>query len=288
LNDRGRLWVVTLQPEDDDLDEYEAWAHARLEPLLGPLRRVDRRGGSPGLHDFEADLADGSVAAIEVTGEVDAQRLRLAASAERRLASVTLPGSKALWLVGLAAGAQVSAIRHSELRRLLGDLETGGRRSAHDLGDYRDPFVARLRALGIESVSAVKANAGYEGTALVGPGTYGGWGWDGPTIDRWLGELLASGRGANKLGKLGRAAAAQRHLVVVLDQFSQAGLGITLGLTARHERGAADHALPSLVPPEPLTHVWLLPAPVETREGLAWTGEGGWTVLAAWRPLLAW
>jgi hypothetical protein len=239
------------QPEDDDLDEYEAWARARLAPLLGPLRRVDRRGGPLGLHDFEADLADGSVAALEVTGEVDEQRRSLAAAAERRLASVTLPGSSSLWLVELAAGAQVSAIRRPELRRLLGDLEAGGRRSAHDLGDYRDPFVGRLRALGIESVYAVKANAGHEGTALVGPGTYGGWGWDGPAIDRWLGELLASGRGANKLGKLGRAEATQRHLVVVLDPFSQAGLGVTLGLTARHERGAADHALPALVPPQP-------------------------------------
>jgi hypothetical protein len=59
------LCVVTLQPEDDDLDQYEAWAQDRLTPLLGPLRRIDRRGGPPGLHDFEADLADGSVAALE-------------------------------------------------------------------------------------------------------------------------------------------------------------------------------------------------------------------------------
>jgi hypothetical protein len=279
---------VTLQPEDDDLDQYEAWARARLAPLLGPLWRVDRRGGPPGLHDFEADLPDGSVAALEVTGEVDAQRRSLAAAAERRLAKVTLPGSSSLWLVGLAPSARVSAIRRPELRRLLGDLEAAGRQRAHDLGDYRDPFVARLRALRIESVYAVKAHAGHEGTALVGPGTYGGWGWDAPTIDQWLGELLASDRGANKLDKLSRAAATQRHLVVVLDPFSQAGLGITLGLTARHDRGPADHALPSFVPPEPLTHLWLLPAPVETREGLAWTREGGWTVLAAWRSPLAW
>jgi hypothetical protein len=166
---------MSLQAEDDDLDEYETWARARLAPLLGPLRRVDRRGGPEGLHDFEADLADGSVAAVEVTGEVDAQRRSLAAAAERRLASVTLPGSNSLWLVGLAATARVSAIRRPELRRLLGDLEACGRRRVHDLGDYRDPFVARLVALGVESAYAVKANAGHQGTALVGPGTYGGW-----------------------------------------------------------------------------------------------------------------
>jgi hypothetical protein len=107
---------VTLQPEDDDLDQYEAWAHDWLSPLLGPLRRVDRRGGPPGLHDFEADLADGSVAALEVTGEVDAQRLRLASSAERRFSAITLADSESLWLVGLAPGARVSAIRPDDLR----------------------------------------------------------------------------------------------------------------------------------------------------------------------------
>lgn len=56
--------AMTLQPADDDLDSYETWAHDRLTPVLGPLRRIDRRGGPPALHAFEADLADGSVAAL--------------------------------------------------------------------------------------------------------------------------------------------------------------------------------------------------------------------------------
>jgi hypothetical protein len=97
---------VTLEPTNDDLDPYEAWAHDRLTPLLGPLRRIDRRGGPPGLHDFEGDLGDGSMAALEVSAEVDAQRLSLASSAERRLSSITLPDSQFFWLVGLAAGAR--------------------------------------------------------------------------------------------------------------------------------------------------------------------------------------
>jgi hypothetical protein len=117
---------VTPQPEDDDLDPYEAWAHDRLTPLLGPLRRIDRRGGANGLHDFEADLPDGSVAALEVTGEVDAQRLKLASSAERRLSSITLPDSESLWLVGLAAGARVNGIRPDDLRRLLASWKPAG------------------------------------------------------------------------------------------------------------------------------------------------------------------
>jgi hypothetical protein len=273
--------VVTLQPADDDLDQYEAWAHDRLTPLLGPLRRIDRPGGPPGLHDFEADLADGSVAALEVTREVDAQRLSLASSAERRLSSITLPNSESLWLVGLAAGARVSAMRPDDLRGLLGELEVSGRRNAHDMGDYRDPFVARLRALGVESVYAVKAKAGFEGTVMVQAGIYGGWGWDGAAIDRWLAGFLASDQGINKLSKLARAEAAERHLAIVLDPFSPAGMGIPLGLTARHDRSATDYAIPSLAPPQPLTHLWLLPAFTAAQEALGWMRDGGWAIVDA-------
>jgi hypothetical protein len=277
---------VTLHQEDDHLDEYERQARDRLTPLLGSLRVIDRPGGLPGMHDFEADLADEAVAAVEVTGEVDDQRRGLAASAERRFSTLTLPGSNNRWLVGLTADARVNAIRSGEVRRLLSDLERQGLRSAQDIGDYLDPFVGRLRALGIESVYAVNASAGQEGTVMVGAGTYGGWGWDGPTIDAWLTELLASPKGANKLGKLRRAAAAERHLAIVLDSFSQAGMGIPLGLTAQHERGAADYAMPTLVLPVPLTHLWIIPPPVNGWEGLRWAGGTGWAVLPPLRTAL--
>ena len=115
---------------------------------------------------------------------MDAQRLSLAASAERRRSSITVPNSESLWLVGLAADARISAIKPGELRRLLDELEANGRRNAYNVGDYHDPFVVRLGALGIESVYAVKAKAGSEGKVMVQAGTYGGWGWDGTTIDR--------------------------------------------------------------------------------------------------------
>lgn len=54
---------------------------------------------------------------------------------------------------------------------------------------------------------------------------------------------------------------------------------ISLGLSDRHEEGAADDAIPSLVPPEPLTHMWLIPV-VEMWEGLCWTRHGGWVAYA--------
>jgi hypothetical protein len=79
----------------------------------------------------------------------------------------------------------------------------------------------------------------------------------------------------NKLTKLARAAAAERHLVIVLRAFSKAGLGIPLGLGSRHDPGAADYVMPSFEPPEPLTHLWLLPT-VQDWEGLRWTRATGW------------
>jgi hypothetical protein len=272
---------MTQQPHDADLDQYETWTRDRLTPLLGPLRKTDRRGGPPRLHDFEADLPDGSVVALEVTSEVDKRRLNLAASAERHLSSMTLDNSKFSWTVRLAADARIRAIGPNKLLPLLSDMEASGRRRAVDTGVPHDPVVAQLWALRIESVSAVLAKAGSEGKVQVRPGTYGGWGWGGPAIDEWLKEFLASDQGVNKLSKLGRAVATERHLVIVLDSFSQAGLGIPVALQTRREPGAADYVLPSFMPPEPLTHCWLLPAFGETWDGLRWTRDSGWAVLDA-------
>jgi hypothetical protein len=271
---------VAQNQDADHLDVYERWARDRLSSILGPLRLVDRPGGQPGVHDFEADLADHLVVAVEVTGEVDSQRLSQAASIEHHLSPLTLPGSRWLWLVGLTDRARAKMIK-SYLPQLLRDLENEGRESALDVGDLRDPFVDRLVALGIESVRARPAKAGHEGTVIVQPGTYGGYGWDGRNVDMWLKTWVASRQGVNKLEKLGRSGAAQRHLVIVLDPFSEAGLGIPLGLRTRQERGAADYVMPTFTPPEQLTNVWIIPPPYKGWEGLAWSRDAKWTVLSA-------
>jgi hypothetical protein len=55
-------------------------------------------------------------------------------------------------------------------------------------------------------------------------------------------------------------------------------MGVPLALTARHERGAVDYGMPSRVPPDPLTHVWLLPIRA-VQEGLLWTREDAWQII---------
>jgi hypothetical protein len=148
-------------------------------------------------------------------------------------------------------------------------MEQARRLSAHRLGDYRDPFVQRPRNLGVESVYGWEPGAAAnKGTALGGPGSYAGWEWDGPCTDSWLGGFLASTRGMGKVEKLRRAnGVAQRHLVVVLDSRSQAGIGIGM------QEPGAD--LPVLEPPKPLTHLWLIPT-MANRAWLRWERGTGW------------
>jgi hypothetical protein len=260
-----------------EADLYERCARARLEPILGPLRDIDPGGGPQGLHDFEADLPGGFVAAIEVTSEVERRQRELESLTERRFSAFTLPGSGWRWLVALDAGARVKDISSGDLRLLLYDMEKQGRRDVHCRGDYRDPLVQRLRGLRIESVYSWAAGA-RAGTVVVGPGVYGGWGWAGAATDAWLGDFLASLQGANKLQKLGRANATGRHLVIMLDPRSQAGMCIPVGLTDWRVPGAGDAVLPSFAPPEPLTNMWLIPM-VAAWLGLSWTRDRGWAVL---------
>src|SRR5207249_558108 len=121
------------------------------------------------------------------------------------------------------------------------------------------PFVRRLADLGVELVYAFNPKSGREGTVVVGPGFYGGRGWNGQAINTWLSDFLRIGKGASKLRKLGRTVnAAERHLVIVLDPVSEAGMGISLALSDLDEPGAAEDATPTLAPPI-VTHLWLLP-----------------------------
>jgi hypothetical protein len=260
-----------------ELDAFERCARDRLEPGFGPLRDIDPGGGSVPLHDFEADLPGGLVAAIEVTSDTEPERQALDSAAGRFFSSFTLPGSGCRWLVTPGAGADMRRVSSGDLRLLLSDMEAQGRRAVDRRGDYRDPFVQRLRSLRIESVFAWVTGTG-EGTVTAGSGVSVGWGWDGVTIGAWLGGFLASPRRVSKLEKLGRAQVAERHLVVVLDPRTQAGLSISSGLTDWALPGAADVVLPSFVPPEPLTGMWLVPM-VRGWLGLGWRHGVGWAVL---------
>jgi hypothetical protein len=265
------------------LDPFEQWARLRLEPILGPLRVTDPGGGPQSLHDFEADLPGGLIAAIEVTSENEPARLELESLAQRLQSSIIVPDSRFTWLVGLSPGARVKDIS-SSLLPLMHDMEKQGRQSALGHGSSCDPFVERLRKLKVEYIYPFAAKPGREGAVIVGPGFYGARGWDGAATSAWLTGFLAEPQGLNKLRKLSQATdAAERHLVIVLHPFSKAGMSIPTGLTDLHEPGAAEAVIPRFDPPDPLTHLWLMPM-ATAWTGLSWARGTGWAILAGFRP----
>jgi hypothetical protein len=235
--------VVELT-DDEHLSGDERWLRHRLESAIGPTRVTDLKGGPPGQHDLEADLADGTIAAIEITSEADQARLSVQAAAKRHLAAVTVPGSQFAWLVNVTPPADVRALRKaSGLVALLTDMEQQGESSVTTMSDYRSLWRERLEALGLQSVHGFAGTA-HSGAVYVVPSFTGGWGWVRATADRWITDFLATELGKSKLVKLARAAASERHLVVLIHPDTEAGLGMVV-----------SDELPSVVPPAPLTHL---------------------------------
>src|ERR1022692_334352 len=107
-----------------ELDIFERCAGDRLEPVLGALRQIDPGGGPVPLHDFEADLLGGLVAAVEVTSVTEPKRQALDSSAERFFSSFTLPGSALRWLVTPGARADLKKLRSGDLSQFLSEMET--------------------------------------------------------------------------------------------------------------------------------------------------------------------
>ena len=201
----------------------------------------------------------------------------LAAAVRRHLPKVTVPGSQFAWLVNVTPQADARELRKSTgLVALLRDMEQQGESSASALSDYRDPWRDRLEAFGIQSLHGLEGSA-RPGAVYVVPGIVASYGWVRPTADKWIIDFLASELGTNKLNKLGKADAAERHLVVLIHPDTDAGLGIA-GSLADLRDGAVGDDLPSAVPPSPLTHLWLI-APTDPPRAFRWTDISGWAVV---------
>lgn len=263
---------------DEHLKDDERWVRHLLDGTVGQTRVIDRRGGrEEGKHDLEADLPDGGIAAIEITSEADAARLSVAAAAQRHLSDLKSPGSQFAWLVNVTPQADARALRKSAgLVALLADMEQHGQSSASALSDYRDPWRDRLNALGIQSVHGVPGS-GRPGAVYVVPGIVTGWGWVRATADQWITDFLATELGKNKLDKLAKADADERHLAVLIHPDTDAGLGIAAA-SADLLDGSGGGDLPSVEPPSPLTHLWLIAPTVPTR-AFRWARSSGWAIV---------
>jgi hypothetical protein len=255
-------------PGDKHLKDDERWVRHLLEGTVGQTRVIDRRGGRDvGKHDLEADLPGGGIAAIEITSEADPARLSVNAAAQRHLSNFKVPGSQFAWLVNVTTQADARALSKSTgLVALLADMEQQGHTSASALSDYRDPWRDPLEAFGIQFVHGVEGSD-HPGTVYVMPAIVASWGWVRPTADKWITDFLATELGKNKIDKLARADADERHLAVLIHPDTEAGSGI-----------AVTDELPSVVPPAPLTHLWLI-APTDPPRALRWAHISGWAVV---------
>jgi hypothetical protein len=269
---------------DEHLKPDERWVRHLLEGTAGQTRVTDLKGGPEGRHDLEAELMDGRIAAIEITSEADEARLRAAARAKRHLSEVTVPHSQLWWLVQLTPQADARALnRSASLVALLTAMEQQGQSTASALSDYRDPWRDQLQALGIQSVHGIE-DSDHPGAVSVMPDSVASYGWVRSTADNWITEFLASELGQSKLDKLAKADADERHLAVLIHPDTDAGLGIA-GALADLPDGSGGDDLPSVDPPSPLTHLWLIAPTVPTR-AFRWTRTSGWAVvrLTANRP----
>jgi hypothetical protein len=267
--------------DDEYLDDIERWArHNVVEKAIGRSRVTDlsRRGGPGGKHDLEADLPGRKIAAIEITSEADGARRSLRDALKRHLSAATVPGSQLAWLVNLTPQANAKALSKSAgVIALITDMEQQGELSLTTLSDYRHPLRCRLKDLGVQSVYGFACSVERRGDVYVVEDIVGGWGWVRATADKWISDFFASELGRNHLAKLERAQVDERHLIVVIDSDTDAGLGIGVALTDMPE-GAFSDDLPTAEPPAPLTRLWLMPAAFTTK-GFCWTNGSGWAVV---------
>lgn len=120
------------------LDDNELWAQIRLTPLIGPMRCVDT-GRPEGIHDFEIDMPNGDLAAVEVTSETNGKRRSVEAEIDRRgLNGYTISGSTS-WIVSLTDTAKVSSLTSGVLDHIIGLLTQSGRLSARSTTTSRFP-----------------------------------------------------------------------------------------------------------------------------------------------------
>lgn len=272
-----------MPPAGAQCDEAEVLAATRLEQLIGPVTLADAPGAPEGSYDFDVHVAS-DVWAAEVTSTTNGPRRQITEEIRKReLGGLTFDGA-GTWLVWLAEDASIRDVK-PELPPLIRAVAARGDRRLSSMGDHRDPLVRQLSDLGVQSVFQISQDP--VGRIVVTVGTYGGVGWQGPEVDRWLSEWWRSGVATNKLAKLARSPRSRRVLVVVLDSSSPPGVGVPLGLSVRLERGAAPYEMPSTQPPAPLTDLWLVPETVHG-EGLRWDSGDGWSVLPPYRdrPLL--
>jgi len=262
----------------------EALARRRLEQHVGLLKRADISGREGAPDYWSSDDPPHGVAAEVTSLRNDAQLRQMAALQRNRVAAT---GTSKRWHVFLRRRVQVGQLLESpKLWELLRAAESAGIEMLPTGGAPRE-LESLINELGIEGAMSSSAAPAGTPTVTLSTGASTAWEWQGPRIDRFLGDLFGGGGSvsrrwtalvASKVVKVTRVDAQRKHLYIALDTFTEPGLGIDIALDTEQDGGAARFELPTFAPPVGLTDLWLWPDTPFSR-GLRFEQGAGWGIV---------
>ena len=252
-------------------ERYAEWVVA--ECLRGDVIRRDLHDAPSGTHDFDVDLRDRGVVAVEVTSLTNGRRLQQ--SAEIRKRRWEFDGLVHAWHLGVEIGSSVASL-HAQAAGLLADLEPsgltrvpGGEHDLSRLPTAANLAIRRLHALGGRTLFRLDGRGFRAGEVIVAPVDSGG------SLRAGHSHLLTELRqhACANVEKLRRARADERHLFLWVCWGAQEALA-ELGFAS------VPNAHPHL--PDDLDAVWVVEALVPGRV-LIFRPEVGWVDLGEWR-----
>lgn len=229
------------------VERWDEEAHA-AEVLVaihgGTTVPRDQGGGALATHDFDVQMEDGKVLAVEVT-RFNLER-ELQQQAEIRRINPRFPGLRFNWQLGVIGTVDIKRLRR-EAPSIVVDLEARGIRSLHL--DSRsavggDTVLAHLRSMGVRLLYTLDRADSRGGNLDIGSAPSVG--SSTPDVATDVAELMARRRG--KAEKLAAATADERHLFVWVET-SQ------LSAIAAMGTGVLPTRAPAL--PEAIDVVWL-------------------------------
>jgi hypothetical protein len=249
----------------------EKLARRRLQPYVGPLQITDVPG-TTGLPDYGL-IGPGASGHVEVTSRPDKRRrIQRAAIVKRRAFTVPIPGE---WTLYLHRNVDTRDVPKAPgLDKVLNAAKQAGRLIAP--GNCPLEVADLMNSLGIEGATYRDTEGTTGSVSLTGGGT-GATGVQGSGVDTWLDVAIQEPTVLDHVEKLRRAGGDSRHLYIQVDSASEAGLAIAIALDASNDPGAAPSTLPTYVPPDDLTDLWIwpdCPGP-----GLHFARELGWEIV---------
>ncbi|SEH00361.1 hypothetical protein SAMN05444920_11695 [Nonomuraea solani] len=229
------------------------------------------------IHDFEIELKNGMVAALEVTSDRDYAEAQWSSLGEPLL---PLTGCGKGWTVDIGSyPPKPDKWAASELSPFLAKFESMRMEAATIYPDSPTPLIlpAGLSALGVVGIRVDSSVP--QGCARL---QVAGWSKITSTdvITNWSERFANSSRCAGERRKLHISGLPQRHLAVAIPFYPASGFSLFHALMAVRDLGL-PHTSPAL-PPE-ITDLWLI-TDYPGVASLHVSSGGGWTATTPYRP----